>query len=106
MAAERGLVDRLGGLEDAVAAAAELAGLGDDYEAVWVEKEPSLDELLLIRVFSRLPSPVARWMGGGAGDSAGRLMSRWFGDLAGKANQFLELVASGQPVSHCQCEIR
>ena len=106
MAAERGLVDRLGGLDDAVAAAAELAGLGDVYEAVWVEKEPSLDELLLIRAFSRSPAWLARLAGGAPGDTAGRLMSRWFGDLPARAAQFLELAASGQPVSHCLCEIR
>jgi protease-4 len=106
MAAEQGLVDRLGGLDDAVAAAAELAGLGDTYEAVWVEKEPSLDELLLIRAFSRAPESVARWFGGSPAERPGRLVNRWFGDVAGKATQFLELVASGQPVSHCLCEIR
>ena len=106
MAVESGLVDRLGGLDDAVAAAAELAGLGDAYEAVWVEKEPSLDELLLIRAFSRVPASLARWVGESPGETAGRLLSRWFGDSADRAAQLLELAGSGRPVSHCLCEIR
>jgi protease-4 len=36
---ELGLVDNLGDLNDAIAAAAELAELGDDYEVTYVEKE-------------------------------------------------------------------
>jgi protease-4 len=38
-ALERGLVDRIGGLPEAIADAAERAGIGDDYEVVYVEKK-------------------------------------------------------------------
>lgn len=42
-----GLVDALGDLDDAIAAAAELAGLGDDYAVRFVEKELEFQEQLI-----------------------------------------------------------
>jgi protease IV len=48
-AREKGLVDQLGGLAQAVAAAAGRAGL-DRYEAVYVEREPTAGEALLRRL--------------------------------------------------------
>ena len=44
---ELGLVDNLGDLDDAIAAVAELAGLGDDYAVSYIEQEPKLMERLL-----------------------------------------------------------
>lgn len=50
-ARERGLVDTLGGLGDAIARAAERARLGDDYDVVYLEREPrGLDRYLSILV--------------------------------------------------------
>jgi protease-4 len=42
-----GLVDHLGGLEAAIAAAAVRAGIGEEYETVYFEKEPSSTDRLL-----------------------------------------------------------
>jgi protease-4 len=47
-AKERGLVDKLGGLGDAIASAASRAKLGTDYQVRYVEHEPSTWERLLL----------------------------------------------------------
>ena len=44
---ELGLVDHLGGLDDAVAAAAELAKLGDDYAVSYIEKEEEFKDRVI-----------------------------------------------------------
>lgn len=44
---EHGLVDNLGGLDDAVAAAAKLAELGDDYVISYIEKEQAFKDKML-----------------------------------------------------------
>ncbi|MBX2850087.1 MAG: signal peptide peptidase SppA [Acidiferrobacterales bacterium] len=44
---ERGLVDNLGGLDDAIAAAAELAELDEDYIVSYIEKEKGFEEKIL-----------------------------------------------------------
>lgn len=49
-AKQRGLVDKLGGLEDAIAAAAERANLGDDYAVSYVERPMSTWETLALRL--------------------------------------------------------
>jgi protease-4 len=46
-ALERKLVDKTGTFQDAIEASARIAGLGDDYQIVWIEPEKSaLDEFL------------------------------------------------------------
>ena len=47
-AKERGLVDKLGGLGDAIASAASRAKLGTDYRVRYIEHEPSTWERLLL----------------------------------------------------------
>jgi protease-4 len=66
-----GLVDHLGGLEEAIAASAVRAGLGDDYEIVYFEKEPS---------------------------STDRLLSQFLGWLATRAGLRLDLGQRGLPL--------
>ena len=48
-----GLVDHLGGLSEAVAAAASLAELGDDYQVTYVEKELEWQDRLLGQMLAR-----------------------------------------------------
>lgn len=61
-AKDRGLVDKLGGLSDAIAAAAQKAKLGDKYRVTYVEKERSLLEKLMAG-FSSRASRVAALFG-------------------------------------------
>lgn len=49
-AKQRGLVDKLGGLDDAITAAAERANLGDDYAVSYVERPMSNWETLALRL--------------------------------------------------------
>ena len=51
-AKERGLVDQTGTLQDAIDAAARIAGLGGDYRAVYDERELSPIEAFLIEITS------------------------------------------------------
>ena len=50
---ERGLVDNLGDLNDAIAAAAELAELGDDWEITYIEKEVKFREKMLEELMAK-----------------------------------------------------
>ena len=63
-AKERGLVDKLGGLGDAIAAAASRAKLGDDYSVRYVERELSTWERFALSLSdSEAMVRVARWTG-------------------------------------------
>jgi protease-4 len=57
---EVGLVDNLGDLDDAIAAVAELAGLGDDYAVSYIEQEPELMERLLSDLMGSAVAAVPR----------------------------------------------
>jgi len=50
---ELGLVDNLGDLDGAIAAAAELAELGDDYEVSYIEKKVKFKEKILKELMAR-----------------------------------------------------
>lgn len=52
---DRGLVDQLGGLNEAIESAAKLASLGADYRVSYVEKEPSDFETFLLSLTARVP---------------------------------------------------
>jgi len=50
---EHGLVDNLGDLDDAIAAAAELAELGEDYEVSYIEKELKFKDKMLKELMAK-----------------------------------------------------
>ncbi len=105
-ALERGLVDELGSLNDAIAAAAKAADLGDDYQLTYVEKELSPFEQALQSSF-----------GAGIGAVIARigfdLPARWLPDPVVddvmRAEQLVRDAAARRPVAiyaHCNCEIK
>ncbi|MDX1459438.1 MAG: signal peptide peptidase SppA [Xanthomonadales bacterium] len=57
-AAERGLVDRTGSLQDAIESAARIAGLGDDYTVGWTEPELTPFERLVLEMTSGVMARV------------------------------------------------
>ena len=76
-ALELGLVDRMGDLEEAVAAAAELAGLREGARTRLFEQQPSARARMIERFLSRLPAAPRR---AAAGDGSA---ARWLQRLAG-----------------------
>jgi len=56
---ELGLVDELGGYQDAIDLAAELAGLGEDFSVDYPEAQGGLGEVLGLRIRVRIASLVA-----------------------------------------------
>ena len=105
-ARERGLVDQIGTLHEATAAAARMAGLGDDFSTVYVQQEMSAFEQFFAE------------MGSAALAQAGLelelpMMARWMGrDLyLGMLEQLNQVALASQPkaglpdvVAHCLCE--
>jgi protease IV len=59
-AQELGLVDKLGGLSDAIKSAAELAGVGDDFRVEYVEREPNFRQALAMQLATGARTLVAR----------------------------------------------
>lgn len=105
-ARDRGLVDQLGTLEEAIEAAARMAGLADDYDRVYVEQEMSaFEEFLaqaggqaLARAGVELPgNPLAELIGAG-------LYGRLAKDLNVIAANRSERPALPEVIAHCLCE--
>jgi protease IV len=104
-ARERGLVDTLGGLEDAISRAAERAHLGEDYNVLYLEREPRGIERYLSLLVSRIASRFATEAG---------LQTGWLGKLLGATGREFtaDLAWIGKAdwnpfagVAHCLCRM-
>jgi len=104
-ARERGLVDTLGGLEDAITRAAERAKLGDDYNVLYLEREPhGLDRylsMLVGRVVGQFRAEIGAQMG-----SLGRAL----GGTGRELTMDMAWIAKGDwnpfsSVAHCLCRL-
>lgn len=99
VAQEAGLVDRLGTLDEALASAAERAGLGDDYRVETIEAEVGFTERLMAELLTR-----------GARAGLVRLPGSWLGtvpsEMRGVLGEIRELSELSDPRGlyyHCFC---
>src|SRR5690606_31892035 len=101
-ALERGLVDKLGSYQDALDAAAELAGLAEGYGVRRLEPKLSWAEQLVLQ----LRIAGARIAGSVLGPAVAETGSRPTGLLAllqQKFERMQALLADGRPQMHCLC---
>jgi len=93
-----GLVDELGGIDDAIAKAAELAGLEDGYDVRWMEQELSWRAALVMRLRGAVAWLVE------AVTPQDSVLPR-IGPALEQAKALLALAASGRPVYLCSCRV-
>jgi protease-4 len=94
-----GIVDELGGIDDAIAAAAGLAGLDDEeYDVRWMEQERSWRDALAWRLRG-----TAAWVVDAAVPHRDSLPQLGF--AIERARALLTLAASGRPVYLCSCRV-
>ena len=103
-ALDNGLVDDLGGLDDAIAAAAELAELDEDeYGTKLIEQKLSPGEQMIIDLLgtiSTLGFDISGWSG------QRTLVDEFADDLADRAGRMLRFNDPKGMYSHCFCDIR
>jgi protease-4 len=103
-ALNNGLVDELGGLDDAIAVAAELADLDDgEFGIKTIEKELSPTEQMIIDLLSVAGSigiDLSRWVG------QPTTVARLVDDIAVRAESLLRFNDPKGIYSHCFCDIR
>ena len=101
-AASRGLIDRIGGYDDAIKAAASRARLGKDYGVRRIEPELSLTQQLLLQL--RAGAAVLARAVAGELSPAARIVA----GIDPRAREFarLERLASAnRPVAYCFCSV-
>lgn len=76
-----GLVDQLGGFEDAVEAAAEMAELGDEYRIRYFRREPDTKDRLLGWLLGQVADRLPSTDGSGLGARSGGWLERFARDL-------------------------
>jgi protease-4 len=101
-AKERGLVDQIGGLSDAVAAAATAANLGANYRVNYVEKELSTWERFAVSMSS---DALVHWSGVALPEAARMLLKQ--PEIDGQLKLLRALDGNRLGVfAYCFCEIR
>ncbi len=98
-----GLVDHLGGLEDAVASAAKLAELGDDYRVEYLERDLDLKDQVLVEFLTFTADWYQPEVRAATRPRLQRLVAAYVRDQAEMLLQF------GDPqgiYAHCLCEVR
>lgn len=104
---EVGLVDGLGGLDDAITAAAEKADLGDHYGIQYLEPEMSFSDRVALGLLSRVGSlaePLVRLLVRPSPTESA--MARWVEALGPSAPPWLALEDPRGMFAHCDCGVR
>jgi protease-4 len=99
-AKELGLVDELGGLEEAIASAAKRAGLEESHRLYYVEEETDLQERLLQRLL--LVARGAGWVGEGRPTTPPPL-TRALGSIRREVERLARWNDPNGLYSHCLC---
>jgi protease-4 len=104
-ALELGLVDNIGDIDEAIGAAAELAGIGEeDYRVEYVQRQLSPAELVLLQ-YARLLGAVFGYADAGQG-SAVKLLQGWLMSLERELGAFAGWNDPRGIYYHCLCELR
>jgi len=93
-----GIVDELGGVDEAIAEAAKLAGLEEEYDVQWMEQDLSWRDALVLR----LRQSVAWFVEAVA---PRRTALPQLGMALERARALLALAAEGRPVYLCSCRV-
>lgn len=93
-----GIVDELGGVDEAIAEAAKLAGLKEGYGVVWIERDMSWRDVIAMRLRAS-----AAWAVKAIAPRRAQLpgLSSAMAEVRG----LLELAANGRPVYLCNCRV-
>ena len=104
-ALELGLVDQLGGLDQAIESAAELAGLAEgDYGVTYIEPALSLGEMLALK-FAVTARHAMNWLGFDRGRSNRTVLARIMSGVQHELNFFEKLNDPRGIYYHCFCEL-
>ena len=93
-----GIVDELGGVDEAIAEAAKLARLEEGYGVVWIERSMSWREVITMRLRA-----TAAWLIQAIAPRRAQLPG--LGSAMAEIRGLLELAAQGRPVYLCRCRI-
>jgi len=93
-----GIVDELGGIDDAIASAAELAGLEEGYDVRWMEQDMSWRDALILRLRGG-----AAWLIDAVAPRRAPLPQ--LGYALERARALMDLAAAGRPVYLCSCRV-
>jgi len=93
-----GIVDELGGVDEAIAEAAKLAGLEEGYDVRWMEQELSWRDALVLRL-----RQSAAWLVDAVAPRRTALPQLGF--ALERARALLALAAEGRPVYLCSCRV-
>jgi len=99
-----GLVDSLGDLDDAVAAAAQLAGIGQHYATVRITQPLNLQEMIMVKLFGDADALTARMVAAIASHAAALLPQTMLHDVAAVAH--LSEMNESRPGIFAMCNLR